>query len=85
MQWNLEQLEIFVGIAEGASFSAMARRLGRAQSAISSAIALLETDLGVALFVRRNGRTPVIPAAGLALLEEACEVLRQCQRLDSRA
>lgn len=85
MQWNLEQLEIFVGIAEGASFSAMARRLGRAQSAVSSAIALLETDLGVALFVRSNGRTPVITAAGLALLEEAREVLRQCQRLDSRA
>jgi DNA-binding transcriptional LysR family regulator len=85
MQWNLEQIRLFVGVAEGQSFSAVARRLNRAQSAVSSAIALLETDLGVLLFERSSGRQPRLTAAGTALLEEAREVLRQCQRLDGRA
>lgn len=85
MQWNLEQIRLFVGVAEGQSFSAVARRINRAQSAVSSAIAMLETDLGVLLFERSSGRQPRLTAAGAALLEEAREVLRQCQRLDGRA
>lgn len=85
MQWNLEQIRLFVGVAEGQSFSAVARRLQRAQSAVSSAIALLEADLGVVLFERSSGRQPRLTSAGLALLEEAREVLRQCERLEGRA
>lgn len=45
-QWNLEQLRLFVGVAEKRSFSAVARDQRKAQSAISSAIAMLEEDLG---------------------------------------
>jgi DNA-binding transcriptional LysR family regulator len=85
VQWNLEQIRLFVGVAEGQSFSSVARRINRAQSAVSSAIAMLETDLGVLLFERSSGRQPRLTAAGAALLEEAREVLRQCQRLDGRA
>lgn len=85
MQWNLEQIRLFVGVAEGQSFSAVARQLRRAQSAVSSGIALLEEDLGVQLFERSSGRQPRLTEAGAALLEEAREVLRQCQRLDGRA
>ncbi|QEY65256.1 LysR family transcriptional regulator [Metapseudomonas lalkuanensis] len=85
MQWNLEQIRLFVAVAEGQSFSAVARSLRRAQSAVSSGIALLEEDLGVQLFDRSSGRQPRLTAAGVALLEEAREVLRQCQRLDGKA
>jgi DNA-binding transcriptional LysR family regulator len=85
MQWNLEQIRLFVGVAEGQSFSAVARQMRRAQSAVSSGIALLEEDLGVQLFERSSGRQPRLTEAGAALLEEAREVLRQCQRLDGRA
>ena len=46
MNWNLDQLHLFVRTAECRSFSAVARESGRAQSAVSTAIALLETDLG---------------------------------------
>ena len=48
--WNLEQLRTFLRVAELRSFSAVAREQRKAQSAISSAIALLETDLGLTLF-----------------------------------
>ncbi|WP_165666004.1 LysR family transcriptional regulator [Metapseudomonas otitidis] len=85
MHWNLEQLRVFVAVAEGRSFSSVARDLRRAQSAVSTAIALLEEDLGVALFDRSSGRQPRLTLEGAALLEEAREVLRQCQRLEGRA
>ena len=41
-QWNLEQLRTFVRVAELRSFSAVAREQRKAQSAISSAVALLK-------------------------------------------
>ncbi|WP_036987688.1 LysR family transcriptional regulator, partial [Pseudomonas asplenii] len=76
MQWNLEQMRLFVSVAEQRSFSAVARHQRKAQSAISSAIALLEEDLGVVLFERSSGRQPRLTEAGESLLEEAREVLR---------
>ncbi|WP_397450216.1 LysR family transcriptional regulator [Pseudomonas sp. NA-150] len=85
MQWNLEQIRLFVSVAEQRSFSAVARDMKRAQSAVSSAIAMLEADLGVSLFERSSGRQPRLTEAGGALLEEARELLRQCERLDGRA
>ena len=85
MRWNLEQIRLFVNVAEGQSFSAVARQMSRAQSAVSTAIAQLEVDLGVPLFARSSGRQPRLTAAGATLLEEAREVLRQCERLEGRA
>lgn len=66
------------------SFSAAARQLGKAQSAVSTAIANLEADLGLTLF-DRQGRTPVLTAAGEAVVAEAREILRQCDQLQARA
>ena len=85
MEWSLEQIRVFVSVAEQRSFSAVARESRRAQSAVSSAVALLEADLGVSLFDRSSGRQPRLTEAGSALLEEARELLRQCDRLDGRA
>ncbi len=84
MRWTLDQLEVLIACAERGSFSAAARHLGRAQSAVSTAIAHLEADLDCTLF-DRDGRLPRLTEAGEALLHEARAVLRQCQRLDSRA
>lgn len=85
MRWSLEQLEVFVAVAEGHSFSAVARRFGRVQSAVSHAVAALEDDLAVRLFERSSGRQPRLTEAGRALLEEARELLRQSERLEGRA
>jgi DNA-binding transcriptional LysR family regulator len=85
VQWNLEQIRLFVSVAEQRSFSAVARDMRRAQSAVSNAVAMLESDLGVSLFERSSGRQPRLTEAGTALLEEARELLRQCERLDGRA
>ena len=85
VQWDLEQMRLFVSVAEQRSFSAVARGQRKAQSAVSTAIALLEADLGVSLFERSSGRQPRLTEAGSVLLEEAREVLRQCERLTGRA
>nr|WP_284694894.1 LysR family transcriptional regulator [Photobacterium galatheae] len=82
--WNLDQLEAFVTAAQTGSFTAAARKLGKAQSRISTAIAHLEADLGFLLF-DRSGKFPVLTEDGREVLNDAISVLTQCQRLQSRA
>ncbi|HRO58702.1 MAG TPA: LysR family transcriptional regulator [Burkholderiaceae bacterium] len=84
MQWTLDQLRKFVATADSGSFSVAARQLGKAQSAISTAIGLLEADLGVELF-DRSRRNAQLTDAGQLLLLEARELLRQAEALDNRA
>ena len=84
MNWTIEQLRAFVASAEKGSFSAAARSLGRAQSVVSTHIAMLEDILGVELF-DRSSRSPVLTEAGRDLLPEANAVLRQSHRFDSCA
>lgn len=84
MQWNLEQLRQFIAIVDHGSISAAARHLGKVQSAVSTAIALLEADLGVSLFDRSRHKVQ-LTAAGSLLLAEAKELLRQAEELDQRA
>ncbi|WP_374572942.1 LysR family transcriptional regulator [Phenylobacterium sp.] len=71
---SLDQLRVFVAVAEEGSFSAAARAQGRAQSAVTYAIQRLEAQAGVALFDRTAYR-PVLTEAGRALLPRACQIL----------
>lgn len=84
-RWSLEQMRTFLRVAQLRSFSAVAREQGRAQSAVSNAIALLEADLGVTLFERSSGRQPTLTENGRALVEDARELLRQCEHLQGHA
>ena len=78
MRWTLDQLQQFVATAESGSFSEAARQLGKAQSAVSTAIGLLEADLGVELFDRTR-RSARLTNAGEILLLEAQELMNQAQ------
>ncbi len=73
-----DQLQAFVAAAESGSFSGAARKLGKAQSVISAAVANLEIDLGNALF-DRTARYPVLTPAGERLLVEARVILERCE------
>lgn len=81
---TLDQIRMFVTVAEAGSFRAGASRLLRAQSAVSHAIANLETQLGVAVF-DRSGHRPTLTPAGSALLEDARAVLLKVDYLRARA
>ncbi|MFC4343161.1 LysR family transcriptional regulator [Cupriavidus numazuensis] len=84
MRFSLEQLQVFALVVQTGSFSATARRLGKTQSTISSAIGNLEIDLGVALF-DRTSRNPSLTEAGRTLLAEATAVLERCLSLEAHA
>src|SRR5262245_45034446 len=81
---TLDQLRVLMAIAETGSFSAAARRLNRAQSAVSHAVLGLETALGVGLF-DRGGRTPALTEAGRVLLADAKAVVARTEELRARA
>ncbi|ARU05330.1 LysR family transcriptional regulator [Comamonas serinivorans] len=84
MEWTLERLNQFVAVADCGSMTQAARRLGRAQSAVSMAMGLLEADLGLLLF-HRAGRAVTLTPAGEVMLLEARALLGQAQALDVRA
>ncbi|CED57653.1 HTH-type transcriptional regulator, LysR family [Aliivibrio wodanis] len=84
MNWTLDQLNAFVTSVKCGSFSAAARKIGKAQSRISTAISNLEADLGFDLF-DRSARLPVLTQDGEDMFVEAQAILEQCERLQARA
>lgn len=71
---ELEQLKIFVAVAECGSFSQGAKKLYISHSTTSRAVAALEEELGVRLLERDNHVLGLSPA-GEVLLEEARKLL----------
>lgn len=64
---ELDALRVFKAVAQAGSFSAAAKQLGRAQSAVSYIVRELETKLGSALFDRAGYRPRLTEAGGLLL------------------
>lgn len=81
---SLDQLRILVTIVDAGSFSAAARALGRAQSAISQAVATLEELQGVVLF-DRDGYRPRLTDIGRVLADQARLVLESAARFEAVA
>ena len=81
---SLDQLRVLVTIVDAGSFSAAGRKLGRAQSAISQAVAGLETLQGVALF-DRSGYKPRLTEVGRVLVDRARLVLASAARFEAVA
>ena len=77
---ELEQLRIFVAVAEHGSYSAAARDLFVSHSTTSRAVSSLENELGVTLFERDN-RILGLTKAGESLLRYARELLENAQQL----
>lgn len=81
---TVDQLKLFLCVAEEGSFSAGGRRLGKTQSAVSYGISQLETSLGVRLF-NRDGRKAALTDDGRALIEDARGVIDRLGRLAAHA
>ncbi len=81
---SLDQMRVFALAAELGSFTAAARQLNRAQSAVSYAITTLEEQVGIQLF-DRSGYRPQLTAAGQALLDDVRVVLGRTDTLLARA
>lgn len=70
---QLHSLRLFVAVADNGSFSAAAKQMHTVQSNVTAHIKKLETELGVALFVRQ-GNIHLTPA-GRALMAHAQRTL----------
>ncbi|MGF1706458.1 LysR family transcriptional regulator [Enterovibrio baiacu] len=81
--YSFEQFKIFVTVCESGSFSAAARKLKRAQSGVSQAIANLEIAIDQELF-NREKNTPVLTDNGKALLPIAQSILHQQTYFDQK-
>ena len=68
---SVDQLLVLLTVVEEGSFTAAARRLQRATSAISYAIDTLEMQLGLPLFDRGTTRKPKLTHVGQAIVSEA--------------
>ncbi|MDB5651232.1 MAG: LysR family transcriptional regulator, partial [Hyphomicrobiales bacterium] len=80
---TLDQLRIFLAVAETGSFSAAARRLGRVQSAVSQSMQGLEAVLGTPVF-DRTGKTPRLNEAGKAISGDARRLVEGARVLKAR-
>ena len=82
---TLDQLHVFLSVAETGSFSAAARALNRAQSVVSYTIANLEAQLEVQLFDRGGSRQPKLTEAGKAMLTDARRIAADLEAMRARA
>ncbi len=81
---SLDQLRAFIAAVDEGSFSAGARRLHRAQSAVSELVSNLEAQIGVTLF-DRSERYPKLTPAGVLLVADARSVVANVDLLKARA
>ena len=81
---SVNQLLVLLAVAEAGSFTAAAKRLGRATSAISYAIDTLEAQLGLSLFDRGTTRKPRLTQQGEAVVSEARAVAHSIETLRAR-
>ncbi len=79
--YSFEQLKVFITVCDTGSFSAAARKLKRAQSGVSQAIANLEIAINQELF-NRDKNTPVLTDNGKTLLPIAKSILHQQKYFD---
>lgn len=80
---NLKQLEAFVQVAEGGSFSKAAKELYLTQPTISAHIAVLEKELSVRLFVR-NTKEVSLSEDGRELYKYAKQIADLEKKIEER-
>src|SRR5260221_11940463 len=81
---SIYQVLVMLATVEAGSFTAAAKRLGRATSAISYAIDTLENQLGLRLFDRGTTRKPKLTQQGEAIVSEARAVAQSIEALRAR-
>jgi DNA-binding transcriptional LysR family regulator len=81
---SIDQLLVLLAVVETGSFTAAAKRLGRATSAISYAIDTLEQQLALSLFDRGTTRKPKLTQHGEAIVSEARAVAHSMETLRAR-
>ncbi|TPE46886.1 LysR family transcriptional regulator [Amaricoccus solimangrovi] len=75
LRFTLRQLEYFVAVGECGSIAQAAERLRISSPSISAAIAQLEAEFGLTLFIRRHAHGLALTRGGARFLDRARELL----------
>jgi DNA-binding transcriptional LysR family regulator len=85
MRFTLKQIEYFVAAAETGSITLASDRVHISQPSISSAIANLELEFGIQLFIRHHAQGLSLTQQGQRFLREAKSLLLQAEELSAAA
>ncbi len=85
LRFTLRQLEYLVAVGETGSVAAAADRVNVSSPSVSAAIAQLEQEFGLPLFVRRHAQGLSLTAGGREFVAEARAVLAAAARLGDLA
>jgi DNA-binding transcriptional LysR family regulator len=80
---TLDQLHIFIAVAEREHVTRAADALGLAPPSVSAAVASLEREFGTKLF-HRVGRGIVVTEGGKLLLDQARDLVNRAEALSYR-
>lgn len=81
LRYTLRQLEYFVAVGETGSIARASERINVSSPSISSAIAQLEREFGLPLFVRQHAQGLSPTQAGRQMLDQARIVLREARAM----
>src|ERR671922_1244242 len=85
MRFTLRHLQYFVAAAEASSIAAASQKIAVSPPSISAAIAHLEKELGLQLFIRHHAQGLSLTASGRQMLREAKALLAQADALHAAA
>jgi len=81
LKYTLRQLEYFVAVGETGSIAKASEKVNVSSPSISAAVAQLESQFGLPLFVRQHAQGLSLTQAGRQMLVQARVVLREAQGL----
>src|SRR5215469_4575738 len=85
MHMNFSQLQSFVAVADTGSFTEAAYAIDLTQSAVSHALAALESELGVTLLERNHTGVVALTNVGQKLLPHVRALLAQAETIQQEA
>jgi DNA-binding transcriptional LysR family regulator len=85
MRFTLKQIGYFVAAAETGSITLAADRMNISQPSISSAIAVLEENFGIQMFIRHHAQGLSLTGEGRRFLAQARALLAQAEELQHAA
>lgn len=85
LRFTLRQLEYFVAVGEAGSIALAAEKVNVSSPSISAAVAQLESEFGIQLFVRRHAHGLSLTQAGRQFMEQARTVLNEANALNRLA
>lgn len=85
LRFTLRQLEYLVAVGEAGSIALASERVNVSSPSISAAIAQLEAEFGLALFVRKHAHGLTLTQGGRQFMAQAKAVLAEAARLNDLA